>query len=226
MKTSEITDRELLKRPSRLGDDVYDALYAQLMSLKIPPGGRIAVDNLVRTLGVSQTPIREALSRLEAQGLVVKTHLIGYRAADQMDSARLEQLYELRLLLEPFAAKRVAELHDKAIVEELTSLDREMRGVDILDTRTAYGEFAKRDAAFHNFIARSCGNDLVHDSLVRLHVHVHLFRLFFHSRATTDANSEHEQLIAAIENGNGPEAEKAMRLHIEMSRDRFTKAFG
>lgn len=221
----EKTQGELLKRPVRLGDEVYDALYNQLMSLRIPPGGRVSVDNLVRTLGVSQTPIREALSRLEAQGLVVKTHLVGYRAADQMNRARLEQLYELRLLLEPFAARRVAELHDKNVIEELKSLDLQMRNVRASDQRTAYGEFATRDAAFHNFIAKSCGNELVYESLLRLHVHVHLFRLFFHSRATSEANSEHAELIESINEGNGPRAENAMRLHIEKSRQRFTTAF-
>jgi DNA-binding GntR family transcriptional regulator len=195
------------------------------MSLKIPPGGRIAVDSLVRNLGVSQTPIREALSRLEAQGLVIKTHLVGYRATDQMDRSRLDQLYELRLLLEPFAARRLAERRDAAIIADLKALDADMRNINHGESRAAYGEFAKRDAAFHNFIAKSCGNELVHDSLVRLHVHVHLFRLLFHVKATSDANSEHEDLIAAIENGDALRAEEAMRSHIERSRTRFVGAF-
>ena len=105
-----------LRRPVRLGEEVYNALYSQLMSHKIPPGGRIAVDSLVRELGVSQTPIREALSRLEAQGLVIKTHLIGYSAADRLNSVRFEQLYEVRLLLEPaMAAKAALHMPDAAI---------------------------------------------------------------------------------------------------------------
>lgn len=225
MRNTEVNETETFKRPARLVDEVYDALYGQLMSLKIPPGGRIAVDALVRTFGVSQTPIREALSRLEDQGLVVKTHLVGYRATDQMDRTRLDQLYELRILLEPFAARKVAELRDISIVGELKALDAQMRSIDRIDGRTAYGDFAKRDAAFHNFIAKACGNELVYESLVRLHVHVHLFRLFFHVKATSDANSEHEDLIAAIEAGDGQAAEDAMRAHIERSRIRFSGAF-
>lgn len=91
------------------------------MSQKIQPGDRISIDNLARELGVSQTPIRKALSRLEAQGLVVKTHLIGFSAASQMDRARLDQLYELRLLLEPFAAGKAAIL---MTIEQLDTLER------------------------------------------------------------------------------------------------------
>jgi DNA-binding GntR family transcriptional regulator len=219
-------EAELLRRPVGLGNEVYEALYGQLMSLKIPPGGRLSVDSLVRSLGVSQTPIREALSRLEAQGLVVKTHLIGYRAAEQMDRSQLEQLYEIRFLLEPFAAGRLAALRDDAIIEELKALDADMRVHGASHSRLAYQEFAKRDAAFHNFIARSCGNQLVFDSLRRLHTHVHLFRLHYHARATTDANREHEELISAIDAGDVKAAEEAMRRHIECSRARFMGAFG
>lgn len=214
-----------LRRPTGLGNEVYEALYGQLMSLKIPPGGRISVDSLVRSLGVSQTPIREALSRLEAQGLVVKTHLVGYRAAEQLDRDRLNQLYELRLLLEPFAAGMLAQRRDEQIIEELKSLDAEMRRQDRTASRAAYSEFAKRDAAFHDFIARNCGNVLVHESLQRLHTHVHLFRLYFHASATSDANDEHEDLIREIEAGNKENAERAMRHHILCSKARFEDAF-
>lgn len=225
MKSNQEIETELLRRPTSLGNDVYEALYAQLMSLKIPPGGRISVDGLVRSLGVSQTPIREALSRLEAQGLVVKTHLIGYSAAEQLDRDRLNQLYELRLLLEPFAAGRLARRRDAQAISELRALDQEMRREDKAQSRAAYGEFAKRDAEFHNFIARSCGNELVHESLQRLHTHVHLFRLYFHARATTDANREHAEIVSAIEDGDSVRAEEAMRIHIERSKARFEDAF-
>lgn len=215
----------LLRRPPRLGDEVYNAIYAQLMSLKILPGGRISVDNLVRELGVSQTPIREALSRLEAQGLVVKTHLVGYSAAAQMDRARLQQLYELRLLVEPFAAARAAENMSEEAIAALEGVDREMREIRHEDTRLAYGQFAQSDGAFHEMIALGSGNALIHETLARLHTHVHLFRLYFHARATSDANDEHARIIAAIKERNPSAAEAAMRDHIERSRKRFMVIF-
>src|SRR4051794_14676050 len=85
-----------IQRANSLSGSVYDAIFAQLMSLKIAPGSRITVDNLVRELNVSQTPIREALGRLEGEGLVVKTHLIGYSAAPQIARRRFDELYQLR----------------------------------------------------------------------------------------------------------------------------------
>ncbi|WP_280516122.1 GntR family transcriptional regulator [Pelagibacterium lentulum] len=64
-------------RPTSLAEEVYSRLYDQLMTHAIAPRDRLSVDSLARTLNVSQTPIREALVRLEAQGLVVKIHPVG-----------------------------------------------------------------------------------------------------------------------------------------------------
>lgn len=216
----------LLRRPTRLGEEVYNAIYSQLMSHKIPPGGRIAVDSMVRELGVSQTPIREALSRLEAQGLVVKTHLIGFSAATQMDRSRLEQLYELRLLLEPFAAGRAAE---RMTDESLAALDRlaaEMQEGDDSDPGQAYSRFARLDSEFHDLIAMASGNELVRETLENLHTHVHLFRLFYHSRATIEALAEHKRIIDALRRGSTDGAREAMHQHIERSKARFVSSFG
>ncbi|CAM3767846.1 GntR family transcriptional regulator [Polaromonas hydrogenivorans] len=215
----------LLRRPVRLGEEVYNALYAQLMSHKIPPGGRIAVDSLVRELGVSQTPIREALSRLEAQGLVVKTHLIGYSAADQLNKNRLEQLYELRLLLEPAMAAKAAVNMSEPALDALEGIARQMNALGKADLQIAYGQFAQRDGDFHDLIAAGSGNELAREALANLHTHVHLFRLFHHSRATKEANEEHAQIIAALRRRNANEASQAMRNHIERSRVRFETFF-
>lgn len=214
-----------LKRPTRLGEEVYNAIYAQLMSREIAPGGRISVDRLVRELGVSQTPIREALSRLEAQGLVVKTHLIGYSAANQMDSSRLEQLYELRLLLEPHAARRAALTMSEEARASLVKLATEMEVRGDEPVAEAYGRFAQLDSQFHDLIAHAGGNELIQETLASLHTHVHLFRLFYHARVTSDAIAEHQSIIAALENRDADAAERSMRIHIERSRDRFMKAF-
>ena len=211
----------LVRRPARLGDEVYNLIYAQLMSHRIAPGSRISVDTLVRELGVSQTPIREALSRLEAQGLVVKTHLIGYSAASQMDVGRLQQLYDLRLLLEPYAAEHAARNISDEGIAQLESIDQLMRAVPNPGQRTGYGEFAALDGQFHDLIAAYSGNELVQETLARLHTHVHLFRLFYHATAATDANAEHEDILAAIRRHDGQAAAAAMRFHIEQSRGRF-----
>ncbi|MGV8853090.1 MAG: GntR family transcriptional regulator [Devosia sp.] len=211
----------LLRRPARLGDEVYSAIFGRIMSLEIAPGTRISVDAVARHLGVSQTPIREALTRLEAEGLVIKTHLVGYSAAPQLSPAQLAELYELRLLLEPFAARKCATAMSQSGIEHLAGLCVEMEELAQSEGLNAYAQFAQIDMAFHDQIAASAGNGLVVEALARLHTHVHLFRLVFNARATDTAVAEHAAILEAIRARDPDIAEAAMRSHIEQSRTRF-----
>jgi DNA-binding GntR family transcriptional regulator len=211
----------LLRRPARLGDEVYSAIFARIMSLDIAPGAKISVDAMARQLGVSQTPIREALARLESEGLVNKTHLVGYSAAPQLNAKQFNDLYQLRLLLEPFAAAKCAELMPADVIGQLETLCGEMEGLSRHEGLDAYAQFAQLDMAFHDQLAVSAGNELVADALSRLHTHVHLFRLLFHARATTSAIQEHGAVLRAIKARDSEAAYAAMREHVERSRDRF-----
>ena len=109
-------------RPTSVVEGVYDSIYHRLMSLDIAPGARIPIDVLARDLGVSQTPIREALSRLEREGLVRKEHLVGYSAAPQWTRKQFEDLYAFRLLVEPEATRlAVVNMTPEALSELETS---------------------------------------------------------------------------------------------------------
>lgn len=211
----------MIKRPQRLADEVYSILYSKLMSLEIEPGNRIMIDNLVKEMGVSQTPIREALSRLEAQGLVVQTHLIGYSAASQLEHGKLEKLFDMRLLLEPYAAENAARLITDEGIEKLKAIDAVMQKTNSRELKGKFLDFAQSDGQLHDLISSSGGNELVHDALARLHTHVHLFRLFYLPSATRDVNAEHAEIVDAVGRRDGRKAFKAMQSHIEQSRKRF-----
>jgi len=214
-----------IQRHKGLVDDVYGAIFNKLMALDIPPGARITVDGLVRELEVSHTPIREALGRLEGEGLVVKTHLVGYSAAPQITRRRFEELYELRLLLEPDAARRAAERVDDERMRRLTGTADQMRKLDSGRERLSYSQFARLDAELHDQIMEIAGNELIRDTLEHLHTHFHIFRLMFQARVTEEALTEHESLLVALSSGDAVGAERAMRDHIERSRNRLLEAF-
>ena len=209
----------------RLADEVYDRLLAQLMSLRIRPGSRVTIDALARELGVSQTPIRDALNRMEADGLVVRVHLAGYRIPPQITRAQFEDMLEVRLLLEPACARKAAE---NATPEQLSSLrgllDEMARPADEHD-HLAYGAFGRRDAAFHDLIALSGGNLLAREALARLHTHVHLFRLHHDAQVTFKAMDEHLDVLEAIAARDPDAAAYGMRRHILASGERFGRLF-
>jgi DNA-binding GntR family transcriptional regulator len=169
------------------------------------------VDSLARELGVSQTPIREALSMLEANGLVSKRHFAGYATSPRMDRAQMDELFEFRLLIEPHAARKAAEMMS----------DADMAGLASGESAPSHDAFADMDTEFHRLIAQGAQNHLIADSLARLHIHVHIFRSCFRSEIADEAVHEHGAIIAAIKKRDGSCAETAMRSHIERSYGRL-----
>lgn len=213
-------------RPPSVVDRVYDSIYERLMSLAISPGARIPIDVLARDLNISQTPVREALSRLEREGLVHKAHLIGYSAAPQLDRKRFDDLYDFRLLIEPEGARLATLNMTPAALGHLEDIAADMaNGAAPVNRNSRYSRFARTDAHFHDEVLRIAGNEVMRSTLFNLHIHLHLFRLMYHSRVTEDALDEHESLLAAFRAGDPAAAETAMREHILHSRDRLIPAF-
>ena len=203
-------ERPIVRAPG-LAEEVYRRVRADIMSLKIPPDTRVSVDSLARELGVSQTPIREALSMLEANGLVSKRHFAGYATSPRMNRAQLDELFEFRLLIEPHAANKAAEMMSDADMAALASGE----------SAPSHDAFADMDTEFHRLIARGAKNHLIADSLARLHIHIHIFRSCFRSEIAEEAVHEHNAIISAIRARDGTKAEGAMRRHIELSYERL-----
>lgn len=199
-------------------EGVVDYLRAEIISLRIPPDTRISIDSLARKLGVSQTPIREALRQLEAMGLVTKQHYAGYCSAPKLSRRQLDDLYEIRLQLEPYAARRAAERIDEQTILRLRKLAAAMQPAP---TQALYDQFAQQDSQLHDIIAAASGNRIIHDTLERLHLHFHIFRLRFHHNVTAEAVAEHALLVDALARHDPAAAEQAMRVHIERSYQRL-----
>jgi DNA-binding GntR family transcriptional regulator len=209
-----------IKRSPGLVDEIYSVIRADIMSLKIPPDTRISIDSLARDLGVSQTPVREALSMLEGIGLVSKKHFVGYCTAPTLNRKQFEDLYEVRLLIEPFAARRAAERMGDVELENLSAFAHNMQpGV----TRASYDLFADQDSEFHSRLAAASANLLILDAFTRLHTHMHIFRLRFHSEVTSEAFAEHEEIMKALQARDLDQAEHTMRTHIYRSYNRLVK---
>ena len=98
-------------------------------------------------------------------------------------------------------------------------------GVYVLEVRHDDGVFARTDGHLHDLIAEASGNAFLAQAQIRLHAHVHLFRLYYDARVSQDAIGEHEQLLAAIGSRDEAAAEQAMRRHLRASRARLYAAF-
>lgn len=204
-----------------IGDDVYEQLVSDLIALRIPPGERMSVDALARQFGVSQTPVRAALIRLETEGLVVKKFNSGYSAAPLPSSARFRDVYFVRLLIEPEAAFLATRHMTADGLGRLRKLSEKMSRLVEGDTKANYGRFALLDGEFHALIARLSENEVIQETLERLYSHMNLFRLRYHSAVAVEAVKEHLQIMQAMERGDAPGARRAMAAHITASRARM-----
>src|SRR5712664_3352891 len=117
----KVSEKLLPPPPSRqtLTDSVYEAVQELVMDQHIEAGARVNIDLLARQLNVSPTPVREALARLEMDGLVIKEPLRGYTITPTLDVKSFNDLYDLRRLLEPFAARSAAERRDDKVLRAL-----------------------------------------------------------------------------------------------------------
>jgi DNA-binding GntR family transcriptional regulator len=209
----------------RLADGIYETMLSRLISQQIKPGERITLDGVSRELEVSQTPVREALTRLEADGLVSKTHLVGYRATPALNQDQFEQLFAIRVLLETEAAAQAAFL---ATTEQRTAMVETADLMDRLseeDDPEAHATVALEDAKLHDLIAASSGNEFLRDALTRLHPQLHLFRLRLSARPPSAALGEHRQVVEAIVASDPNTARVAMQTHLVHSRDRLRSYF-
>jgi len=205
-----------------LGDSVYEALRAMLMDLDLEPGSRLSIDGIARQLDVSQTPVREAMTKLESDGLVAKRLNAGYIVAPLLDEVSLENLYAFRLMLEPEAARLAASTISK---RDETELRRMMSARPTGEDRQSYREFSVLDSRLHQAIAEASGNPLIVDALSRLHAHTHGYRLYFRVGLAEETVREHEAIVEAIAAGDGDAAFEAMRAHLDAARHRLRGAY-
>lgn len=203
---------------------VYDRVRAKIIRNEILPGERVNIDALVRELGVSQTPVREALHRLEGDRLVTRARGRGYSTTPLLDEDGLRGMFEVRMLLEPWSVRVVAVDRTSNPGRQLLDLVASFRATHrSLCSRT---DLAAHDLEFHRLINRATGNRFLQSAYAGLHAQLHLFRLYADDVDSSDTLDEHRVLAEAIADCDGTAAESFMRSHLENALHRFLPLVG
>jgi DNA-binding GntR family transcriptional regulator len=219
--------RRLAALPNRqvLADGVYEQIRILIMNHGIAPGDRVNIDEIARELAVSGTPVREALARLESEELVSRLPLRGYRVTELLTLREVDDLYSLRLMLEPpsaaTAASAMTDERAQALQEELETCPDAPAGVNY----EAYKALTAHDTRLHEMILRFAGNAAVEQAFARTHCHLHCFRLLYNRPFGEQTIIEHREIVAAVISGKPGAAKKAMTGHLETARDRLLSRF-
>ena len=195
------------------GNAAYVRLLAELRAGRLNPGDRLRETDLAERLGMSRTPVREAIRQLEADGIV--THLPRQGATIRtLDYAEVMELYEMRTVLEGTAARLAARAASDIEIEELIDMNRQMAALGSAPEAFVLNRqfhAALLDAAKNRFLARSI--HALHKALMILGPTT----LTEPDRAQM-AVEEHFGVLDAIKVRDGTFAEAAMRAHIEAAQ--------
>lgn len=194
-------------------DRVSDSLRTAILSGELPPGSRLSVPEIARQLNVSRTPAREALLRLQHEGLVEVNPRRGAVVLDG-SMADLRELFQYREALEGMAARLAANsMNEREKAAMRTAFERHVRAVDEQDVDA----HARYDQAFHVAFIEGSRNRRIIDELERVRS---LLTLLMNAMAAEPGAlgapivTIHERLLRAIEEGDGDAAERAARSHV------------
>lgn len=194
---------------------VYHALRADMLDYRLSAGAPLREVELSEQYAASRTPVREALARLEQQGLVVRAgrsyHVRTFSLAE------IEDIYELREALEKMTVRRVIERGPESalseLYEQIALYPEAMESEDIAQ----YNELGRR---FHLTLAEHCGNARLRSEVAKVHDQIRMFRRFEPRTAHTLVRGleEHLRIIRAIEARDVTLAEAEMRYHLQAAR--------
>lgn len=225
------TAKHTQDKPRRLSlaDKTYSVLKEQILDQRLAPGARMNIDALSRELSVSSSPLREALSRLEAERLVGYTTNTGYTVAASPTPQFLRDLMEYRAVTEGYCARIGAPQATPDTIRAMKAVEQDMGAMRKLGSRFRdYKEYTELDSRFHGLIVDSAGNEVLSMTYRSMHAVLTLARMSLFRDAgsigSDPAIDEHAQIVQAYEKRDGNLAESAVRLHLKGSQERMFDA--
>lgn len=196
------------------GQSAYERLCEEIRSGALRPGARLTETEIAERLEISRTPVREAIRRLEAEGLVEHEPRTG-AVVRRLDYPEIMELYEMRSVLEGTAARLAARAASPVELEELQSINDEMARAagDAAALVRLNGQFHARlkDAARNRFLLRSSAS--VENTLLILGP-----SSMERPERAKEAVGEHQAVLDALAARDGAAAEQAMRHHMERAQ--------
>ncbi|MBE3597796.1 MAG: GntR family transcriptional regulator [Limnochordaceae bacterium] len=192
-----------------LVSQIHDVLREDIVSLRLAPGARIAVDAMARRFGVSRTPVRDALNWLVEERLVQLSPRVGYFVV-QLTPQDVEEIADVRKMIELYALDRAFGRFEPG---ELEAMEQELEQTLALPDRRRREAFDRIDRRFHmRLIARS-GNRRLQELAERIYVFVDIMRHL--NVRPVEALHEHLAIVRAMRAGDRERATRLLAEHID-----------
>jgi DNA-binding GntR family transcriptional regulator len=204
------------KEPAQLPlvERAYQEVRSRILENLWPPGYTALEQEVALALGMSRTPVREALIRLHQEGLIELAPRRGMRVLP-VSAKDMREIYEIFMSLECTAAELLAKR--KPSLAELSPLVEATKNMEIALSRDDLDAWAKADEVFHEALVRLAGNKLLHDAMMGFWDRAHRARMVTLRLRPKPVNStyEHMQLVECLAAGDAAKAAQVNRLHRE-----------
>ncbi len=204
-----------IERPGLVRQAAYEKLKELIISGRLGPGEHLGEPALAEALGVSRTPVREALQRLAQEGLVEMTPGKGARVR-LLTPTEVDDVYEVRALIEGEAAFRAASRCDASGLARLEAALLELEGAEPGD----YASQIAADASFHSLLVAAAGNQVLEQVFHDLDAALALTRQFSRDlNQTPETRQQHHAILLAIRARDPEAARRAALRHVKAFKD-------
>ena len=199
-----------------LSEQTYQVLKDKILRRQLEPGARVSVDEIAQGLGVSRTPVKDALKRLAVEGLVEIQPRRG-TFVTELTARDVAELFDIRLLIEAYAARSI--VSQGRIQEFLRAVDEPINQMREATVNGAYGDyesFISADRELHRTLVAMSENQRLMQIFSELNVHMRVARAHYLNNVENarQAHQEHEAILAACESGEAEVIEQALSAHI------------
>jgi DNA-binding GntR family transcriptional regulator len=199
-----------------LTDRAYETLRDRILDGRLAPSERLQIDRLSKELGVSHTPVREALNRLTSEKLVTLAPYKGFSVTPLLDVVSLRLLLEARRVIELGALDRSVDLATESDLDGIRQVLAKLDGI-VAEPDLDIVSFNQLDAEFHRLTVTPCRNPYLIGSYDDLRVHLQIAR-YYRGRPATDsqqAQVEHHAILDALAAGDRDALVDAASRHID-----------
>ena len=216
MKETTARTQPAAESAGTLQEQAYNYVKAQIMNLDLKPGQYITDSQVASELNVSRTPVREALRRLEQEGLLVNLARRGWKVY-ALSLEDIHEIFDIKVSLEGMIARQAADCQDEGLQQTLKKAMERMKRAGEAGDDEAWHE---ADDQLHEVIFAMGGNERAAGIIQNLNDQWHRVRIGFLAMQGRIArsNPEHEAVVEKILAGDGNEAERLMQLHLNNVR--------